>query len=292
MENKLRRYLPAELADKLIKKGVEDALEIRLRAGKTVKIRYPLKTEKIDCIADKSLLEEILQQLCGYSLYAYSDDISRGFITAGGWRVGIGGRVSCADGSCRGIKNISSLNIRIARQIKGCADGVLKYLFDNNVLKGTLIASPPACGKTTLVRDIARQLSNMGSNTAVIDERGEIAALGTDGIPCFDVGENTDILSGIKKSEGAEMALRSLAPQVMVLDEIGGAEDMQAVYDAVTGGCTVVCTAHTYSIESLYKRKNIYPLIKDGIIERIIFLSGAGMVEFICGERGEKLWQS
>ncbi len=292
MNERLRRYLPAELAEKLIKTGIDNALEIRLRAGQRARIRYPLNTKTVDHTITQPLLCDILQQLCGYSLYAYSDDISKGFVSAGGWRVGIGGQVSLSDGEIRGIKNISSLDIRLARQIFGCADRLMKYILSGNRVMGTLVASPPACGKTTVIRDLARQLSNKGFNTAIIDERGEIAALGTDGIPDFDVGENTDILSGIKKSVGAEMALRSLAPQVMVLDEIGCKGDMQAVYNAASGGCAVICSAHTYSLESLRKRKYIYPLAAEGLIERIVFLEGVGRIKAVYDRKGENIWQS
>lgn len=290
MKDKLYKYLPAELAAELIERGAENALEIRLRAGNNAKIRFFDGSIQTDILITQQMLTDILQQLCGYSLYAYSEDIARGFVTAGGWRVGIGGRVSFSNGECRGIKNVSSLNIRIARQIKGCADRLLNLALNGGRTCGTLIASPPACGKTTLVRDLARQISDSGTDTVIIDERGEIAALGADGIPAFDVGKNTDILSGIKKAEGARMALRSLAPRMIVLDEIGEKNDVQAVYEACTGGCAALCTAHTYSMEALYKRKYIYGLIADGIIEKIVFLKGVGKISAVYDEKGEIPW--
>ena len=291
MRDKLHKYLPAILADMLIKEGVEKALEIRLRAGQKAKLRFPDKSVKTDFDVTREVISDILQQLCEYSLYTYSEDIAKGFVSAGGWRVGIGGAVSFSGGVSKGIRNISSLDIRIAREIKGCADKLMKYIVCEDRVLGTLVASPPACGKTTVIRDIARQLSNRGHNIAVIDERGEIAALGGSGIPSFDLGENTDILSNVKKSTGAEMALRSLAPEVIVLDEIGSKNDMQAIYEAEAGGCAVLCTAHIYDIESLKNRKYIFPLIDDNVIERTIFLRGTGKISAVCGKKGEILWQ-
>ena len=283
MKEKLYKLLPEKTADEILEKGVENALEIRFRAGRKICIRYPERTEEISTAATVGLLNEILQKLCGNSLYVYADDMAKGFVTAGGWRVGIGGIYR------DGIKTVSSLDIRISRQIKGCADRLIPYIKKGERIYDTLIASPPVCGKTTLLRDISRQLSDSGINISLIDERFELAAVGMDGQACFDVGKNTDIISGCRKSEGAVMALRSLAPQVIILDEIGTKDDMRAIFDAGSGGCGVICSAHCYDMDDLKNRRFISPLL--GLFARIVLLRGRGEIFAVYNEKGDDIWQ-
>ena len=291
MKEKLYAFLPRDLADTVLESNAETALEIRLRAGEPARIRYPRGSKTLDVRVDKEMLLHILQRICGYSLYACAGDMARGFVTAGGWRVGIGGEVNFTGGESRGIKTVSSLNIRISRQINGCADKLMPYIMHGGAAEDTLIASPPICGKTTLLRDIARQVSDSGLNTAIIDERCEIAALDSGGIPCFDVGGNTDVISGCKKSVGALMALRSLAPHVMILDEIGTKDDMQAIYDAGKGGCSVICSVHCGNAEDMLKRRYLRPLIEDRLFGRIVFLCGTGEISAVLDRDGEDIWQ-
>ncbi len=289
MREKLKKYLPEGLYYALNGQQMEKALEIRLRAGRNAVLRYPDGYEEIDYPVTAVVLKETLELLCGYSLYAYASDIARGFITAGGLRVGIGGRVVFSDGESRGIRTVSSLNIRLSRPVNGCADKLLPYILNNGRVRNTMLVSPPLCGKTTLLRDIVRQLSDSGINTAVIDERSEIACLDADGNTGHDVGRCSDVLSGCGKAVGVTMALRSLAPELIALDEIGEKADIQAVNNAVTGGSAVICTVHSDDLETLCKRKYILPLIEDRLFERIVFLRGKGVIANIYDAEREKI---
>lgn len=286
MQEKLRKYLSAEVYDAATAEDTEMLSEIRLRVGQAVCLRYPGKNKMLDLKVTQAMVSETLRLFCGNSLYAYADDIARGFVTVEGLRVGIGGRVVFSDGESRGIKTVSSLNIRIPRQVFGCADKLMPYITKNGGVLNTMIVSPPLCGKTTLLRDAVRQLSNSGLNTSIIDERGEIACLDGSGAAGNDVGCCTDILSGCGKAAGIAMALRSLAPELIALDEAGGSEDAQAINSAVTGGAAVICTVHSDSPEALERKKYTAELLSDGLFERIVFLRGLGEIAAIYdGER-------
>ena len=229
-----------------------------------------------------------MDKICNYSLYAYEDDIKRGFITVkGGNRVGICGKAVIENGHVTTLKNISSLNIRVANEIKGCGEQYIKYITDNNSICNTIIVSPPGCGKTTLLRDIIRLLSdgycNRGFNISVIDERNEISA--TDlGIPENDVGMRTDVMIN-NKTEGIIMALRSMAPEIIAVDEIGSDKDINVLNKAITCGCKILASIHADNLEE-YMQKNIR------FFKRIIILSkknGPGTLEGIYNERGEQI---
>ncbi|MBQ9604914.1 MAG: stage III sporulation protein AA [Firmicutes bacterium] len=281
----LKRFLPHNIAGAIPDAVLETALEIRMRAGRRLCIRCPDGCEETDIIITPQILSETLQTICGYSLYAYANDIARGFVTFEGARVGIGGQVIFSDGESRGIRTVSSLNIRAAREVKGCADGIYGSIYDGNKVYNTIIASPPLCGKTTLLRDIVRRLGDDGVNVSLIDERDELASLDTMGIPRLDVGRCTDVLSGCDKHTGIMMALRSLAPQVTALDEIGESADIPAINRALTGGVSVICTAHADSLKTLKAKKYIRPLFSDKLFERIIILKGIGSYELIMPDK-------
>ncbi|MBQ6555348.1 MAG: stage III sporulation protein AA [Firmicutes bacterium] len=275
----LKNFLPYTAADAIPDDVFDTALEIRMRSGQNLAVRCPDNCLETDIPVTPQLLSETLQNICGYSLYAYANDIARGFVTFEGARVGIGGQVIFSDGESRGIRTVSSLNIRAAREIKGCADDIYDSIKSGNKVYNTIIASPPLCGKTTLLRDIARRLGNDGINVSLIDERDELASLDSTGTPRLDVGRCTDVLSGCDKHTGIMMALRSLAPQVIILDEIGESADIPAINRALTGGVSVICTAHADSLKTLKAKKYIRPLFADKLFERLIILNGIGSRE-------------
>ena len=201
------------------------------------------------CASEKEL-QEMLNHICHYSLYAFEDEIRQGFVTvAGGHRIGIAGQV-VAEGTegVRTIRHICSMNIRIAHQILGVADEILSSVYDGDRLKNTLIISPPGCGKTTLLRDLIRQISDgnrygRGRSVGVVDERSEIAGSYL-GQPQNDVGIRTDVLDCCPKAIGMMLLLRSMAPQVIAVDEIGNAEDMEALCLASACGSSILATVH------------------------------------------------
>lgn len=230
-------------------------------------------------------LEDILNRLLDYSYYAYEDELSKGYITIqGGHRVGICGRVTLKDGKVHIIKDISSLNIRRSRQIIGASEKVMPAVIDEETGKicSTLIISPPKCGKTTILRDIARNLSMKGFRVGICDERSEIAGC-FEGKSSYDLGKRTDILDGCPKAEGMLMLIRAMSPDVVITDEIGKSEDAEAVKSALCAGVKTITSIHGSSYEEV-ERSAVGKLVREHIFETLIFLSAnpkTGTVEKI-----------
>lgn len=280
---------PEKIADTIDKYKNEKIQEIRIKINKPI-IIYTNEGEVI--LSNEVTKEEfkfILQRISNYSIYAYEEEIKQGFITLkGGHRVGIAGECVMENNKIKTIKNISSLNIRISKEVIGCGKKVLKYITNNNVVRNTLIISPPKCGKTTILRDITRILSSgdmkenlMGKKVVVIDERSEIGASYV-GIPQMNLGIRTDILDNCLKKEGMLMAIRSLSPDILICDEIGTEEDISALNTAFNSGVNIVVTVHGSNLEDIKKRKAFDNLLLSGIIERVIVLSnrlGVGTIE-------------
>lgn len=236
-------------------------------------------------------INKTFQIICNYSIYALSEEIKNGFITIkGGHRIGIGGKVIYDKSGIESIKNISSLNFRIAREKKGISNGIIRYLLNGNDFLNTLIISPPQCGKTTLLRDIVRNLSNgmpkynlKGLKVGLIDERSEIAGV-YNGIPQKDVGIRTDILDSCAKSLGIMMLIRAMSPDIIAVDEIGGRDDAFAIEDATRAGIKLIATIHGYSIDDIKNRKSLNDLFNENIFERYIILDiskGPGTIKEI-----------
>jgi stage III sporulation protein AA len=237
-------------------------------------------------------IQEALQLMSDYSMYAFEEELKCGYITlAGGHRVGMSGQAVLEGKRVKTMRNISGFNIRISHEIKGCADPVIGRLAIPSP-KHTMIISPPACGKTTLLRDIVRQLSDgvpgrfAGVSVGVVDERSEIAGCYR-GIPQNDVGRRTDVLDGCPKDEGMVMLLRSMAPRVIAVDELGGSGDIEAVEGIVNAGVCLVCTVHGRDLEDIGQKASLGGLLC--IFERFVVLSGCGKIAGVYGKGGQAL---
>lgn len=258
----------------------EELEEIRIRVGKPI----ALKSSVINVINHIVAPEEILEtfgRICENSVYSYKKQICEGFITIkGGHRVGITGNCVFENGQVTNINYISSLNFRISREKIGCSQELLKYIIDNEnkTVYNTLIVSRPGGGKTTMLRDVIRNISNgipgilKGKICGVVDERGEIASM-YKGVPQNDVGILTDVLDNISKSKGMTMLIRSMAPEVIFCDEIGSKEDVEAIDYAICSGAKGVFTAHGGKLEDILLNNQLCNLLQKNIIERIVFLN-------------------
>ena len=259
-----------------------DLQEIRLLVRRPVRVtlkgkEFFLTTEgKLSKSPDKAFIisekeiDEVLSYVCKYSLYAFEDEISQGFITIpGGHRIGLAGQVVLnTESKVRNIKNIRFLNIRISHEIIGAADKVLPYVYEGKLLN-TLIVSPPGCGKTTMLRDLVRLISNgrgnmPGFQVGIVDERSEIAGSYL-GIPQNDVGIRTFVMDACTKVQGMMMLIRSMAPEVVAVDEIGCKEDLQAITQVINSGSKIIATIHGYGMEDVNR-------IELGMFERFIIL--------------------
>ena len=223
-------------------------------------------------------LEETLQHLCRYSAYAFADEIRQGFLTLqGGHRIGLAGQViPDAEGRIKNMKYIRYFNIRIAHQVRGAADPVMPHVFEEGHVLNTLFISPPGGGKTTMLRDMIRQVSEgtvygTGVNVCVVDERSEIAGSYL-GVPQNDVGIRTDVLDGCSKTEGMMMAIRAMAPQVLAVDELGSVADVQALQMAGGCGCRLLATVHGDSLETIRKKDYMRYVMEADLFERYVIL--------------------
>lgn len=288
------KVLPIKIGNLIRENSSFDFLqEIRIKTRKPI-ILYTANEEKIlDYITKEEDMKEILVKLSGYSLYAYEEEIKRGYITIrGGHRVGIAGECNFVGGEIRTIRSIASINIRVSREVKESAKKIIRYVAERERIFNTIIVSPPKCGKTTMLRDLSRIISNgipfiglSGKKVTIIDERSEIGAC-FNGIPQMDVGIRTDILDNCLKKEGIIMAIRSLSPEVIICDEIGTKEEMEALTTAFNSGIKTIVTIHGESIEDIYRRKSIFELVENSVLERVIVLSnknGVGTVESVYG---------
>lgn len=276
--------------------------EVRIRVGKPIVICYKGCYEKITInnglkknfiIATKDLIEYIVGMATKHSLYAYNNEIKQGYITTdSGIRIGICGQVVYDDKEVVTIKNISSLNIRIAHQVVNCSVSVIDLIVQNGRVKNTLIISPPGAGKTTMIRDIVTKLSNEKSipNILVIDERYEIAGVGE---YSFNLGDGVDVISGAEKDYAFSNTIKTMSPTVMVTDEISNEKDIEEICQVARSGVSIIATAHAESVNDIKYKKYLSKLLDNKIFERIVVLSkrrGVGTVELVVDENLKGLY--
>lgn len=283
--------------------------EIRLRAGRPLMVqqgnREAFLTELGECTQDAKRawrvtereLRETMEFVGKYSLYAYEDELKQGYLTLrGGHRVGVAGKTVLEGDKVKGIRYISCINVRLSHEIPGCADRVLPYVYGENGVHHTLIISPPRCGKTTLLRDLIRQISdgtggNRGYTVGVVDERSEICGCYM-GIPENDVGIRTDVMDACPKAEGMMMLVRSMAPEVIAVDEIGRYEDIHAIETVLFCGCRLIATVHGSDLSDIQSKPLFQRLMAEQVFERYIILGGSGQtgtVRRILDGRGKAL---
>lgn len=296
-------YFPRDICFELSKKINLDNYymleEIRIRVNKPIILKFNKIDVIIKYLVTQEQVLEIMQYICDNSIYSYQNQICNGFITLKrGHRVGITGNVVIENIQVKNINYIYSLNFRIAKQVIGAADNIIKHIINhkNNDIFNTLIISPPGSGKTTVLRDLIRQLSNgieeinfNGKTIGLVDERAEIAAM-YKGIIQNDIGLRTDVLSNIPKSIGMKMLIRSMAPNIICADEIGSIEDVEAIEYAVCCGVKGIFTAHGESIEDLNLNTSLNSLLERNIINKLIFLDqiNKGKIKNIYSvEKGE-----
>ena len=262
-------------------KIAEELQEIRMRAERPI----ILKLRERDLILQYNITQaeilQIVERLCENSIYAYKNQICEGFITVkGGHRIGLTGSCVIENGKIINVKHISSLNFRIAREVLNCSTRVLREVIDieNKSIYNTILVAPPGRGKTTMLRDIIRRLSNgideinfKGKTCGVVDERGEIAAM-YKGIPQNDVGIRTDIIENVEKNQGIHMLIRTMAPEIIACDEIGSKDDVEAIHYALYSGVKGIFTMHGKNIEDIKNNKQIYELIENREIQKVVFL--------------------
>ena len=284
--------MPRYIAEEIVHLNCNNSItEIRIRSKNKIIVVCGKNEFVLDLVASPKIILDILLNVSKMSIYAIQTDLNNGFVVIrGGHRIGVCGEVVYENGKIKNIKNICSLNIRVAHQIFGCADTVMPQIIVNGIFQNTLIVSPPGCGKTTLLRDIIRLLSNgiktlgfSGKNVSLIDERGEIASC-YEGVPTLDIGIRTDVMSNIDKSTGMSMVIRSMAPDIIATDEIGSSDDVLSIKAAILSGVKVIFTMHGDSLKSILENPNIKELLDMNIFSKIILLSSGkipGIVEKI-----------
>ena len=269
----------------------EEVQEIRLRAEKPLLIRYGTREyfvtedgklseeESEGFLVDKKELMETMEYIANYSMYAYEEELKQGYLTVrGGHRIGVAGKIIMDGNRISSVRYISFVNVRLSHERKGCADQIMPYVFENGELCHCMIISPPGCGKTTLLRDLIRQVSNgsawcEGQTVGVVDERSEIGGSYL-GVPQNDLGIRTDVLDCCPKAAGMMMLIRSMSPRVIAVDEIGDYEDIRAIEAVLNCGCRILATVHGNSIEDIEKK----PLLKRFLTEKIFLPFPAGLL--------------
>jgi len=298
---KLTFFLPEQIVlewNKLPPDTWNQIEEIRIRINRPIEWILNKRSIFSSYIITSEDAYFLLSKISQYSIYSMEEELKKGYITIeGGHRIGLAGKVILERGQVKAIRDVSSFNIRIAKEKIGIANGVIPYIYRDDWLH-TLIIGPPQTGKTTLLRDIARVISTGDSKieakkVGIVDERSEIAGC-VNGIPQLTFGNRMDVLDGCPKQEGMMMMIRSMSPDVLIVDEIGHEKDGQAILEAVNAGITLITTAHGNSLEDLMKRPSLKNILELNIFKRFIFLQrqeNVGQIQSILNENKEELYK-
>ncbi len=297
------RYLPVEQRKNIDRDTIENAEEIRLRVGQPLEIMMGDAKIQHYAVVTQVQMRECLNYLTGYSPYALEEEMRQGFFTIeGGHRVGISGRASFhreAGGAVTDcLSDIGAINIRVAHEVRGCAADLIPWMKRGEGWYHTILFSGPGVGKTSCLRDLIRIMSSgeglhRGYKVGVVDERSEIAACHR-GVPQNDLGERCDVLDNCPKSVGMQMLLRSMSPEVIAVDELGGEEDLEAVREAMQSGVYVLGTVHAGNLEEAQQKMKIRKERERTQCVRWIELKrcGAKRTFGVYDGQGEKLWEN
>ncbi|MBY0122431.1 stage III sporulation protein AA [Bacillus sp. S/N-304-OC-R1] len=295
-------FLPKNISEKMMHippPQLNELEEIRVRINRPLELTFKGNPQFLHYVVTQEDALHLLNKISHFSIYTLEEELRRGYVTIeGGHRVGLAGKVILDGGRVKAIRDISSFNIRIAREQIGIADKLIMNLQAEGSWLHTMIIGPPQTGKTTLLRDIARIIS--GGDTfdrfpafkvGIIDERSEIAG-SVSGIPQMTFGPRIDVLDACPKVEGMMMMIRSMSPDVLIVDEIGRKEDGEAIMEAVNAGIKLMMTTHGNSLDEIRNRPTLKPIIEMGIFQRFIELTrknGPGTVASIKDKNGRDI---
>lgn len=293
--------LPKTISGKIqeLPTPIQDSLEeIRIRISRPLEVIARNEPLFLPYIVKEEDAEQFMNRIANHSFYTLDEELKKGYITVdGGHRVGLAGKVILENGYVKAIRNLSSFNIRIAKEKIGVAENFIPYLYQNR-WHHTMIIGPPQTGKTTYLRDIARLISTglkdkhiPPMKVGIVDERSEIAGC-VRGVPQLQFGPRVDILDACPKAEGMMMMIRSMSPDVLIVDEIGREEDSTAIMEAINAGIILVMTTHGNSLEEIQKRPILKEILQLEVFERYIELSrmnGPGTIKKIRDGRGKEL---
>lgn len=294
-------FLPKNIVELIsqIPPNQQDELEeIRIRINRPIEMTMKGEPRFISYIIQPEDAFHLMNKISQFSIYTLEEELKRGYITvSGGHRIGLAGKVILEEGKVKAIRDISSFNIRIAREKVGIAEPIIPYIFQGNWMH-TMIIGPPQTGKTTLLRDIARIISSGDSakgihacKVGIIDERSEIAGC-LNGVPQLTFGHRLDVLDACPKAEGMMMMIRSMSPDVLIVDEIGRKEDAEAIQEAIHAGIKLMMTTHGTSMEEIRNRPSLREILDQKIFQRFVVLnrtSGPGTVTNIFDESGKEM---
>lgn len=293
------RILPGHIRtfiNELPEGQIKELEEIRIRIERPIEIIARGRPFFLPYVVKPDDAQKLLNKISNFSIYTLEEELRRGYITIpGGHRIGLAGKVILENGTVKAIRDVSSFNIRVAREKVGIADHLIPQIYDGGWLH-TMIIGPPQTGKTTLLRDIGRIISQGRENipsrkVGIVDERSEIAG-SVHGVPQLTFGPRVDVLDACPKAEGMMMMIRSMSPEVLIVDEIGRKEDCEAVLEAVNAGITLIITTHGHSLTEVRNRPILQPVLEMGIFERFIELGRAeapGTIVSVKDKNGREL---